>query len=444
MNRRRGPGRCGQWLLGILLIGVLSLAGLAQAGESLRIDHELQMLRDGKATAHLAGARYRFAVFTYEDPDGTGLGDALATVLSHELLMNGQVEKRGVLRYLGDLGRAADERQLRYFDKVEPLIESQRVQVALWGVIRRVDHGLQVDSYVQLSPAALRQAFSFTLRLAYAIRLSRDARLPYGLKIGDARLIHRVGPDRMLAQRLLLDADAAGALSAIAKGMDRLQAAPADSAKVVGTLPLDTVYHLVDRQGEWLKVAAGGKTGWLRRSGLCTGSCAPLLDVARFASGLMAYDERGEIPQRPDTLADDAKVVIDQLIALKAMIAGSKSRAVEDTIEPLRLWCPTSPIAEARPSAPGGAATCNLSVLADAMASARGGNVIPFGRVRALTNKAFIQSLSQRLALASMGDPRHEPTLKNLSILFTILGDSPRAELAAKLAEEARGQGNSP
>ena len=34
-----------------------------------------------------AGANLRIAVFTYEDPDSTGLGEALATLMSHQILL---------------------------------------------------------------------------------------------------------------------------------------------------------------------------------------------------------------------------------------------------------------------------------------------------------------------------------------------------------------------
>ena len=125
------------WLFTLLFIGWSPFDGFvpsARAGMPLDMERELSLLRDGQVKIHISGARYRYAVFTYEDPDQTGLGNALATIISHDLLVNGKVSSLGVLRYLGDLGKSSDEKQLRYFEKVEPLIESQGVQVAVWGV----------------------------------------------------------------------------------------------------------------------------------------------------------------------------------------------------------------------------------------------------------------------------------------------------------------------
>ncbi|MDP1896697.1 MAG: hypothetical protein Q8K43_02300, partial [Sulfurimicrobium sp.] len=48
-----------------------------------------------------------------------------------------------------------------------------------------------------------------------------------------------------------------------------------------------------------------------------------------------------------------------------------------------------------------------------------------------------VRSVADELATVSMSDPRHVPTLKNLAILFGILGDAERAQLANRLAEEA-------
>ena len=156
------------WLVALLAAGVVpvnKLTRTASAGMMLDIDKELSLLRDGRAQVHIGKARYRFAVFTFDDPDGTGLGNAVAGILSHDLLMKSKVSSIGVLRYVGGLGKASDEKQLRYFDKVEPLIESQGVQVAIWGTIRRSGEKAQIDSFTQLSPSVVRSAFSYSYRL---------------------------------------------------------------------------------------------------------------------------------------------------------------------------------------------------------------------------------------------------------------------------------------
>lgn len=425
MSARRGMGRfpgLAIWLLAVFA----ALAGVvhdARASMPLSIEKELQLLRDGQARLHLSGSRYRFAVFAFEDPDATGLGNALATILASDLLMNGQVDSRGILRYVGDLGSASGENQLRYFDKIEPLIQSQGVQVAVWGVVRRSAGGLRIDSYVQLSPAVMRQAFSYTFRLPR--------------EMGQAPLVHRIGPRRLLAQRLKLDAAQAASLAGIAASLDELRASPSDSAAVVATLPLGKVHYLLKKQGDWMRVGIeGGASGWQRAQGVCSGACAPFLAVSRFASSLMAYDDREWLPERNSSLADDAKAFIDQLYVVEILNRERPDRAEAEALRILDPWCPAapSPAQETAPPPPGGAALCNLRTLATL--------VIP-SRVAAARHQPLeareIRAAARQLALVSQSDPRHVPTLKNLATLFKLLGDTQRAELAGRLADEPGG-----
>lgn len=426
MTARRGPCRLPHlavWLLALLvMLGGISPG--AFAGMPLDIEKELQLLRDGQARLHLGGSRYRFAVFTFEDPDGTGLGNALATLLANDLLMNGKVDSRGILRYVGDLGSASGERQLRYFDKIEPLIESQGVQVAVWGVIRRTESGVMIDSYTQLSPAAMREAFSYTFRLPREMER--------------APLVHRIGPSRLLTQRLTLAAAQAEALAGIAARLDELRAAPSDSAPVVARLPLGRVHYLLEKQGDWARVGIeGGGEGWQRASGTCVGACAPLLAVSRFASGLMSYDDRGWLPERNSALADDAKAFIDQLQVVEILNRASPDRAEAEALRILDPWCPAASASDSEAAPPpGGAALCNLRALARLVIPSREAAA----RHLPLEQKQ-LRAVAQQLALASQSDPRHVPTLKNLATLFRLLSDTNRAKLAGRLADEAAATG---
>jgi hypothetical protein len=416
----------------ILVLAALAGASVAMPGiimssawaaQPLDIDEELRLLRDGRIRVHIAGARYRFAVFTFEDPDNTGLGNAVATLIGHDLLMNSQVSSLGVLRYLGNLSTPADNRQLRYFDKVEPLIESQGVQVAIWGAIRRTGSGLRIDSFTQLSPSVLSDAFSFSFRLPQ--------------QNGDGRLVHRIGPGRMLAQRLELNAAETLSLGPQAQHLDRVRAAPNDSAAVAGQLPIGKVYYIKERQGEWAHVGVeGGSDGWLRAAGFCTGPCQPLLAVSRFASGLMAYDERARIPERSAALAPDALVVIDQLQAIDALNHAPAEIADQEAMRILEAWCPTGAAADPAPP-PGGAATCNLHAVAQLVGQSR-----QAARNRASDERLpedLLRSVTEQLARASMSDPRHVQTLRNLGTLFEVIGDDDRARLAGQLADAADG-----
>ncbi|PWB47075.1 MAG: hypothetical protein C3F18_12215 [Nitrosomonadales bacterium] len=402
----------------------LFFAGTASAGGIWDIEKELQLLRDGKVQQHIGKARYRFAVFTFDDPDGTGLGNAVASILSHDLLMNSKVSSIGVLRYVGNLGKAGEDKQLRYFDKVEPLIESQGVQVAIWGTIRRRGELVRIDSFMQLSPSVMRSAFSFSFSMP--------------VEIGSGRLVHRIGPDRMLTQRLELSSEQASYLAPIAVDLDRLRATPNGSAPFVGQLPLGSVYYLQRRQGEWIQVGMqSGQSGWLRSTGFCTGTCAPLLSVSRFASELMAYDDRASLPERSERLAPDAKAFIDQLWAVEVLNGAPAQYAEQEALYRLNPWCPARDEAafEDHAPPPGGAAICNLRAITRLVGMSRKAarQQLQDGQLKEDT----MRSVADELAMVSMSDPRHVPTLKNLATLFGFLGDAERAKLAARLADEA-------
>lgn len=412
-------------LLALFVLLAATLAPLtASAGMVLDIDQELQLLRDGQAAVHIGGARYRFAVFSFEDPDGTGLGNAVARILSHELLMNSKVSSVGVLRYVGDLSKASGERQLRYFDKVEPLIESQGVQVAVWGTIRRSGDRVRIDSFTQISPSVMGKTFSYTFRLPQ--------------HMGSGQLTHRIGPDRILAQRLELPADQALSLEPLAKNLDSLRATPKDAAPFSGQLPLGQVYYVQQRKGEWVKVVMpSGKSGWLRAAGFCQGACAPLLAVSRFASELMAYDySRANMPNRSERLAPDAQAFIDQLWAIEFVNALPAEFAGQEALAKLEPWCKLAGETnnQLTPS-PGGAATCNLREIIRLVASLRRLSSRPLPQEQ--LGEDLLRSVASELARASMLDPRHAPTLMNLATLFNLLGDTERSNLASQLAEDA-------
>ena len=429
----------------------LLLSATASAGMMLDIDKELGLLRDGRPQVHIQNARYRFAVFTFDDPDGTGLGNAVARILSHDLLMNNKVSPDGtglgnamahipmnskvssigVLRYVGNLSQPSGEKQLRYFDKVEPLIESQGVQVAIWGAIRRSGDGIRIDSFTQLSPSIMGSAFSFSFRMPR--------------EMGGGRLVHRIGPDRMLTQRLQLSAEQAKDLARVAGELDRLRTAPKDNAPFAGDLPLGSVYYLLQRQGEWVQVGMqSGRRGWLRSTGLCTGTCQPLLSVARFASELMAYDDRSQMPTRGGALAPDTQAFLDQLWAIQILNGTPAHIGEQKALEVLRPWCPTKEEARSEESVspPGGAATCNLRAITKLIGM--GKRLAERKSDETLDPKKQVRLAADDLAIVSMSDPRHVSTLENLATLFDLLGDTERSELARTLAKEAASDRNIP
>jgi hypothetical protein len=173
----------------------------------------------------------------------------------------------------------------------------------------------------------------------------------------------------MLTQRLELFSEQAGNLVAIAANLDRLRAAPNNNSPFVGQLPLGSVYYLKKRQGEWVQVGMqSGKNGWLQSKGFCTGPCAPLLSVSRFASELMAYDDQGIIPEYNEMLAPDAKAFTDQLMAVKVLNGVPDQYAEQEALHILNPWCPAkNDVTENKLDAPspGGAAICTCVPLLD-------------------------------------------------------------------------------
>lgn len=423
--------KTGAFTMFFVALLALLLSATASAGMMLDIDKELGLLRDGRPQVHIQNARYRFAVFTFDDPDGTGLGNAVARILSHDLLMNSKVSSVGVLRYVGDLSQPSGEKQLRYFDKVEPLIESQGVQVAIWGAIRRSGDGIRIDSFTQLSPSVMGSAFSFSFRMPR--------------EMGGGRLVHRIGPDRMLTQRLQLSAEQAQDLARVAGELDRLRTAPKASASFAGDLPLGSVYYLLQRQGEWVQVGMQSKRrGWLRSTGLCTGTCQPLLSVARFASELMAYDDRSQMPTRGGALAPDTQAFLDQLWAIQILNGTPAHIGEQEALAVLRPWCPTKEEAKSEEavSPPGGAATCNLRAITKLIGM--GKRLAKPKSEETLDPKKQMRLAADDLAIVSMSDPRHVSTLENLATLFNLLGDTQRSGLARTLAKEAVSDRNIP
>jgi hypothetical protein len=241
----------------------------------------------------------------------------------------------------------------------------------------------------------------------------------------------------MLAQRLTLSAEQAKSLGSVAESLDRMRAGPKDSKPFVGRLPLGSVYYLEQRQGDWVKVGMqSGKGGWLRARGMCTGPCAPLLAVSQFASGLMAYDERGEMPESNASLAPDALAFIDQLWAVEVLNRTPANVAEDEALYRLKRWCPAGDGTNANEELPpGGAATCNLRALVRLVGPLRRAAKQPSSG--APVSVDLVRSVADELARASMSDPRYVPTLQNLATLFGILGDAEREKLASTLAHDA-------
>jgi hypothetical protein len=452
------------------LLVVVAAARPLSAGVRVDVNAELRLLELGQTPPrHIPGAATRVAVFTYEDPDHTGLGDEAAALVERAILTGNGASSLGVLRYEGDLSprRAGD---LGYFDKVERVVAGQDVTIAVWGRIARSRGGLVLDTYAQVPAKTIESRFTWRLRLP------RD--------MGGEPLLARLRPNRFAVQRLTMPLPAADAMRTAARRLDELRASPADAATVVSRLPREHVYSLVRRQGEWVFLQLrGGPGGWARLPS-CPGECATFLDAAAFVGSLVGYIESGITPAEPSGLTTDALAVRDQLLALDAL---NDARAIGQSLDLVRRWSGRAPRHGAGASAvaapPGGAAAANAAAMArvagllmegfdsayrrtrpelDSMRRAvREGRLappvgVPAGVValeagpgslspldlglvydRTTIDPRALRAIALELVDAAALDPRNPELLHNIAVLFRRAGDPERAARADRLAAAA-------
>lgn len=413
-------------LLSLLLILVWP-ATQSFAGINASLDEQLNILAQGRVPERLIpGAEYRVAVVSYEDPDGTGLGDTVAALAAREVLTNSAVSSIGVIFFKEGVSPGAGS-NLGYFDKVEQVTAAQDVKLAVWGVIRAVDKGVEIRSYAQVPRPALEQHFTWRLRLPAAM--------------GGRELLARLRPDRILVQRLQLDAAGVAAVRQAAQMIGEVRARPQSDAPVIANLPMDKIYYIADRQDDWVRLATrGGIDGWAPTRAHCVGPCGELLQAAAYAGGVLRYMASGRVPEAGNRLTEEARAVSDQLSALN-LLAGGKIEELFNIERITRPWQTRQGIP------PGGGAFANinaLSVLSIALKEqflSRGGHGAGKGELAAIydqieLNKGDAQRQAFELANASLSDPRNPELLHNLAVLFEYAGDAGRAELARRLASE--------
>ena len=410
-------------------LALFGCSGLATAGENVDIEKELRLLERGEPVPlHISGAKYRVAVFSYEDPDRTGLGDALAATVSREILLGSNVSSIGVLRYEGQLAPTKAS-SLSYFDKVEKLTAHQETVLAVWGAVRRSGKQLVIDTYVQVPLAVAQKSLSWGMSLP--------------AQMGGGVLRGTVGPNRILVQSLKLPLDNASALSESVRVLDELRAEADAAAPVVGTIPQGAVYWFGTRRADWVLVnVSSGTKGWVRVAANCPGACAKLRDAARFGGAVLQYLAHGKAPAITGNVAVDARIFHDQLSVVEAVDR-------PETFDYSRFvtggWAGRR--AESRdrqPASPGDASLENLrAVVRIAYAlyqeRVRPGPGRPDDRIRILYDQqrldpSFVRDVAFDLAEAAQGDPRNLDVLHNLEVLFRYAGDAQRAETARTIA----------
>ena len=432
----------------MLIVALLLCASPAGAMERINIEEELRLLEQGGTLPkRIPFAKFRVAVFTYEDPDGTGLGNYLAGLIGNHILLNSRVSSLGVLRYEGKLSPTRHNR-LSYFDKVDRLIEAQEVSLAVWGMIRKVGENLIIDTYTQIPQKINEEYFAWKFKLPE--------------KMGGATLQAHLRPNRIHLQQLSISARSAeGIVEAIGQ-LNVLRKSPDSGAEVVGRLPTGQVYWVTGRRGDWAEFnTSSGLTGWAPIVGNCNAECRFLLNAAQFASNLLAYmQNRSKTPQVMAGLSTDTLAVTEQIQALDAL-NGNLRQIREISLTLAARWTgparqigqdPTTKIDRGKGIPPGGAAFANLWTLAQMAYSLQEGyeRQIPDNqhlfqddpsRARRLIyenlriSKSAVEAMASDLAKASLLDPKNIDILRNLAVLFEYTGQTEKSMLARSLVQ---------
>jgi hypothetical protein len=371
------------------------------------IDTDIDNAISGNAVKlHIPNARYRVAVFEFDDADGSGLGSAAAKLIAREVLLNSRLGSLGVLRYKGSLRPSAEHPQ-SYFDKVDLVVAAQDVDLAIWGSVRREAGALVIDVQAQLPDPAVQRYFRGALTLPKAM--------------GGETLTASVWPTRVQLQRLTLPGRFASLLLEQADSIDAVRDKPDAAAPPVRRLPVDTAYSVAETRGEWTRFVINGESGWVRRAVQCRDECAPLLASADFVGALLKFGEGGPPPKVSGQLSRDTAVVARQLVLLTNL----RSKTPRAAGELLAQW-------DDREATDFGAPYANLLALTTLTAELRAQRGRAYDEIR--LDEAMVRAVATRLAEASQNDPRNRAVLENLAVLFRVLQDERRATLASGLA----------
>lgn len=365
----------------------------------------------GRAGRLFPDVLHRLAVFTFDDPHGTKLGDSISFLLAKKLLFSAPAYSYAIVNYHETLGRdvsthAGPLDETTYFDKVDAVTNDQSFLLAVWGRLSRTEGGVRIDSFLQV-PADANQA-----------KYRRSVPLPKAM--GGGTLTARLKSDRVPIQSLEIDTAAAEGLQVAAREVASLRARPDVSAPVIGRL--EGIYQIVSSNRDWVQLElSDGRRGWTSVDQFCTGSCEALLKIADFTNGVIALTSGSRPQPLPSGLTRDAAAMAQQLAAVVAL-PENPGRAIE--------------IAESWIKGHKGAAPGFENVLAVAkfraeLARASAGNA-NFDEIR--LSKPVVERLIEPLVEASIADPSDGVILKNLVPLFDYVGDTRRRDLARQIA----------
>jgi hypothetical protein len=310
---------------------------------------------------------------------------------------------------------------LAYFDRVDAVTKDQSFPLAMWGRLSRTEHGVRIDSFLQVPNDADKGAYLRSLRLPEAM--------------GGGTLTARLKPDRILLQSLEIDADGANLLRTAAEQVATLRASPVASAAITGNLGdghdgTSPTHSIIGSERDWVQLRlTGGGGGWTSVDQFCTGVCRALLDVASFVNDIISIP--AGLPARPvpKSLTREAEAMSQQLTALMSLTQNpNKTREIAER------WARGG----LGGTAPGGAGFANLLAIARVKAELLRANAreAKFDRIR--LDKRAIERIIEPLTEASIADPSDVDIVENLAVLFAYLGDEKRRGLALEIASNLK------
>ncbi len=412
--------------------------------------------KGGIPQKHISWAKYRIAIFAFEDPESTGLGDNIATLLSQEILFNSGIASLAVITFTNDLSSDAPN-ALSYFDIVEKITESEKVFFSIWGRILPMQDTLVIDVFLQLPRETLENHFYWVLRLPRSM--------------GGGSLQAHLRPDRIHLQNLRLDKSVKSEIMSAAAYLNTLRQSPNFDAEIIGNIPQQTTYRTIQWEKDWVKIKVeSGSEGWMPITGHCTGSCRPLLEAGQFAGGIIRYAVKGikELRNATDYLTVEALAVEEQIKALNALNEISPDLIKRNSLNRALRWVGPNrwtgkdkwtQIDRGQGIPPGGAAFANIKIISEVAIKLREaleerGYYIReryreeyyrklaqdiFDRYCGLS-KSFVEEVTTELAKASLNDPDNIDVLKNLVVLFDFLNDFHRKKIAESLVLEITNQ----
>jgi hypothetical protein len=356
------------------------------------------------------GVKNRIAVFAYDDPDKTGLGNAISLLLTKKSLFSSRVSSFAVVDYNQGTSPTADSK-LAYFDKVDALTSVQHYLLALWGRVVRTADGVRIDSFMQLSPDDPDSPFAVTIRIPDAKK--------------DANLTARVTPSRVQTQSIEIPQEQVSEILHAAEQLAILREGPDTGSPKTGALEQYRPYTVVDFEGDWAKIQTGDSSGWTSVDAFCTGACQKVLDAARVAIDTVALANNLPAGKLPETATQDVAVLYDQITAVR-MLGVDPAGAAKLATRWTEQFSPY--YTKAAPQPPGGAAFANILSVAEAYSAILDSSF----------DKGVAAKLAKPLATASVLDPNNVEVVDNLAVLFNYYGDKKRSTLAADIARTLR------